>query len=74
LALNKGAFYSYAPIIRIAPGAEYKRKGLSPNYGIIMLKGLIAIGANNGQVSLQYEDIFCQDRAGHQCTPLQVGL
>ncbi len=66
LAPNKGALYSYAPIIWILSCAEYKREGLSPYYGIIILMCLITIGANNKEDGLKYDEILCQDRAGEE--------
>lgn len=63
MAPDRAALDSYGPIIRIAPAAEYRRSGLSPYYGIIMLMGLICIGARE-ELGLQYHDIFCPDLTG----------
>ena len=67
MAADRAAIDSYSPIIRIAPAAEYRRSGLSPYYGIIMLMGLICIGAKE-EDGLKYQDIFCQDPTGEGMT------
>ena len=67
MAPDRAALYSYGPIIRIAPAAECRRSGLSPYYGIIMLMGLICIGAKE-ELGLQYHDIFCHDPTGEGMT------
>ena len=67
MAADRAALDAYGPIIRIAPGAEYRRNGLSPYYGILMLMGLICIGAKS-EDGLKYQDIFCEDPTGAAMT------
>jgi hypothetical protein len=45
------------PHLSIAPCAEYLHKGLSPSYGIMMLMGIITIGAKE-EGGLKYKDIL----------------
>ena len=67
MAPDRAALDSYSPTIRIQAGCEYRRNGLSPYYGILMLMGLICIGAK-GEDGLKYQDIFCQDPTGEGMT------
>lgn len=68
MAPDRAALDSYAPTIRIQPGAEYKRHGLGPYYGILMLMGLICIGVTKEELGFQYHDIFCHDLDGEGMT------